>query len=157
MRRHCGTQARETRQKLPDWVAKIPIHSDLTPQTTSLAFCSQLTWVFNSHGPPLMPLSNWSTQGNLVTVWLQIPSPLGSSSSESGDTPYYFSPPQWHSYCHCTALYKWSVLSGPGVRIHLLHIEPESLHWSPLQCEWSSSLHVWHGIRRHQWSEYPWW
>ena len=59
--------------------------------------------------------------------------------------PYYFSQPQQHSYCHCVTPYKCSVLSDPGVKIHLPHVEPESSHWSPLQCKQSSSLHVWQG------------
>ena len=123
---------RKTRQKPPAWVAKNPIHSYLTPQTISLVFASHLTWAFDDCGPLLMPLSNWSAQGALVPKWLWLPLPLGSSSSEYGDTPYYFSPPQWHSCCHCTTLYKHSVPSGPGVEIHLPCIEPESSHWFPL-------------------------
>ena len=57
MRRHCGTWPRETGWKPPAWVAKIAIHSDLTPQTTSLTFASQLAWAFDSHEPLLTPLN----------------------------------------------------------------------------------------------------
>ena len=55
---------------------------------------------------------------------------------------YYFSLPQQHSCCHCTTLYKHSVLLGPGVMIHLQHIGLESSHLAPCQCELSPSSHV---------------
>ena len=49
----------ETGQQLPAQVAKIQIHSDLTPQTTFLSFASWSALVPGGHGPLLMPLSYW--------------------------------------------------------------------------------------------------
>ena len=159
MRRWCNTFAKrdwEETASLGGQDSK-PLRSNSSNNFSCLCFTVILALAFHSHGFLLMPLSNWSAQGGLVIVWLQLPLPLGSSSSESGDMLYYFSPPQQYSYCHCTTLYKCSVLSDPRVRIHIPHVGPKSSHWSTLQCEWSTSLHVWHGMRRHQWSWYPWW
>ena len=66
MQKHCGTQPRDMGQKPPAQVDKIPSHSDLAPQTTSPAFASQLTWVFDDCGPLLAPLSSQSAQEALV-------------------------------------------------------------------------------------------
>ena len=66
----------------------------------------------------------------------------GSSSSGSGYMPCYFSIPQRHSCCHCTILYKYSVLPGPGVRIHLQHVWFESSHLAMCWCNLFPNLHV---------------
>ena len=117
-----------------------PLRSNSSNNFSCLCFTVSLGdwWLWTPSDTSVKPVCI----GCSGTMWLWLPLPLGSSSSESGDMPYYSSPPQQHSYCHCTILYKCFVPSGPGVRIHPQPIEPESSHWFPLQCEQSLSLHV---------------
>ena len=93
-------------------------------------------------GAHLMPLSCQSTLVALAPMWPQLLSLLRSSSSGSRDTPYYFSLLWQHSCCHHATLFKYSVLSGPGIMTHLQHVGPESSYSAPHQCKLSPSLHV---------------
>ena len=95
-------------QMLPAQVAKILIHSDLTPQTTSLAFASQLTWAFDdceSHSDASVnPICTGSSgyPSDCMT-----PLATGVFFLQSlGICHAISSPLQQCSYCHCTTPYK---------------------------------------------------
>ena len=122
-------------QNLPAWVAKITISlmSSFLP-TISLCLCYTVNlgiwWPWAASNASVNPVC---TGGSGTHCDCNRPCHWGLLSSGSGDMPYYFWPLQQNSYCHCTTPgYKHSVLSGPGVKVHLQHIEPESSHWYPL-------------------------
>ena len=132
----------ETGWNPPARVARIPIHSDLTSQTVFPVFASQSALASGGLGSHLKPLSHQTALVALVPVWPQLLSPLGSSSSESVDTLYYFSL-LWKYCCfHHASQCKHSVLSDLGVMTHLKHTGPVSSHLTPHSCKQSSSSHV---------------
>ena len=140
LRRKChGTQPEETRQNLPVWVAKIPIHSNLISETVFPVFALQSALASGCLGPHPMLLLFQATFVALAPNRQQLLLPLGSSSSESEIMPYYFSLWWWHSCCHCTSQCKHFVLSDPGVMTPLQHVGPESSHSTSYQCMQSSS------------------
>ena len=153
-----GTQPRETRQNLPTWVAKIPIHSNLTSQTAFPVFglwSAPASGCFWLH--PMLP-SFQATSMAPAPNWQLPPLPLESSSSESEAIPHYFLLWQQHSCCHCTSQCKCSVLLDSGAMVLHQHAGPESSHSTLHQWMQPPSSCVWFWMRRHQSSYYPqWW
>ena len=141
-RKYHGTQPGQTLQNLPALVAKIPICSDLTPQTVFPVLASKSALASGGLGPCLIPPSCQSTLMTMVHMWPQLLSLPGSLPSESRDTLYSFSLLQWYSCCHCASWCKHSVLSDLGVMTYFQHAGPVSSHLTPLLCKQSLHSHI---------------